>query len=237
VTDLEAGTEITLAQMRVRKDGSGKAIAIRQHVGRTYHRVEPLLDSDARFEVETPQATATVRGTAFSVEVEANGTTSIAVDEGIVHMTAQGVTVEIVAGRQAQVRPGQPPVLAQPTATPRPTETPTPEPSPAPTQTPEPTVQERTPQSPVPTQTADVEQQTGTPVPSNTDDSANGSKTLQPPGLTKTPQPPGLTKTPQPPGLTKTAQPPGLTKTPEHPEKPDKPDRPDKPDKPGKPKK
>ena len=187
-TDLEANTEVFVAHMSFHRDGGAKEIVLQQTSGRTYSRVQPLPDPDARFEIETPSAVTAVHGTEFALTVETDGTTRVAVVEGVVNVTAQDTTVAVPAGQETAVQPEQPPdpshpVLAAPTVTA--TVTPAPPPSTAPLRT-----------------------KAGPP---------GQSKTVKPPGKTKTPKPPGKTKTPKPPGIIKTPEPPGIIKTPEPP--------------------
>jgi ferric-dicitrate binding protein FerR (iron transport regulator) len=185
-TDLMAGTEVAVIQVSARREGSHKIIALHQRLGRTYSRVEQFSDRASRFEIETPTAVAGVCGTEFAIVVEADGTTSVAVVEGLVEVTAQDKTVTVLAGKKTTVQPERPPS--------NPAQTTPPPAAPAPTTAASPTAT---------TDTSPALTTTRTP-----------NSTLPPPGHIKTPQPPGHTKTPQPPGHTKTPQPPGHTKKP-----------------------
>jgi hypothetical protein len=216
-TDLEAETEITVAQMSSRRDGRGKVIVLHQSLGRTFNRVKRRPDVASRFEIETPTAVTVVRGTVFVVDVTPHGTTHVTVGEGLVEVTAQEMTVAVLAGQKTTVQPEQPPSNPNPvlwataTSAPLPTATPTPGSTlqtHSRTRTLQPPGQTKTPQPPGQTKTPQPPGHTKTPQP------PGHTKTPQPPGHTKTPQPPGHTKTPQPPGHTKTPQPPGHTKTP-----------------------
>jgi hypothetical protein len=66
------------------------------------------------FTVETASAVAAVRDTRFSVKVDPDQTTLVSVAEGEVVLTAQGVSVTVVAGQQATVESGQPPDPPEP---------------------------------------------------------------------------------------------------------------------------
>ena len=200
-TDLEAETEITVAQMSSRRDGNGRVIVFHQWLGETHNRVQRTSDLASRFEIETPAAVASVRGTEFVLGVEPDGTTDVVVIEGTVNVMAQEVTVAVQAGQATVTQPKQSP--ARPVSI----SAPTPQP-PGQTRTPQPPGLTRTPQPPGLTRTPQPPGLTRTPQPPGL------TKTRQPPGLTRTPQPPGLTKTPQPPGLTRTPQPPGQNRTP-----------------------
>ena len=193
-TDLEAETEITIAQMISRRDGHGRVITFYQWLGRSHNRVQRLPDSVSRFEIETPATIAVVRGTEFSVAVEADGATQVAVWEGFVEVTAWEKTVQVQPGKMTSVRPDLPP--AQPV--PAPTRLP-PEVFPSTltqeAETPQPT---RTPM-PEPTETAlspstelGVSSAEGTPQPTRT------PQATQMPEPTATPAPPTLTPSPTP---------------------------------------
>jgi hypothetical protein len=238
VTELGSGTEVTIAQMSSRRDGSNKVIILHQWLGQTRNQVQRLIDKDSLFKVETASAVATVHGTSFTLLVEPNGTTRVRVSEGTVGVQAQGVTVAVRGGEETLIQPGHSPAFVQPDVTPEPTGvTNTPQPPDAastsqpsgPTNTPEPPGVTRTSQpsgltnTPEPlwlTNTPQPPEVTSTPQPSgltNTPEPLWLTNTPEPPRVTITPQPLGPTNTPEPPGLTNTPEPPGLTNTPEPP--------------------
>jgi hypothetical protein len=217
-TDLEAEVAVAVVQMNSRRDGGKAIILLRQTSGQTRSHVRRLPDQASRFEIRTPTAVVAVRGTEFTTTVETDGTTSVAVAEGLVEVTARETTVAVPAGQRTVVQPERPPstpALVPPAA-------PTPSSSRAITSTATATATcaSRPPALPVPNSTPQPPGLTKTPQPPGL------TKTPQPPGLTKTPQPPGHTKTPQPPGHTKTPQPPGHTKTPQPPGQDKKPEPP-----------
>ena len=88
------------------------AISLKQWLGRTWSRVTKMVDSGSSFEVETPSATAIVRGTLFSTEVEETGLTTVATTEGVVSVAAQGEEVFISADQQTLVEQGTQPTEA-----------------------------------------------------------------------------------------------------------------------------
>jgi ferric-dicitrate binding protein FerR (iron transport regulator) len=227
-TDLGAEAGLAVVQMNARRDGGKAIILLRQTSGQTHSHVRRLPDQASRFEIKTPAAVVAVRGTEFTTVVETDGTTSVAVAEGLVEVTAQEITVSVPAGQRTIVQPGRPP------STPAMIPPVRPMPAPSPMITPTATTTDPSASPPmaplVPTNTLQPPGLTKTPQP------PGQTKTPQPPGLTKTPQPPGLTKTPQPPGQTKTPQPPGQTKTPQPPGQDKKPEPPGQDKKP-KPKK
>ncbi|MEA3345438.1 MAG: FecR domain-containing protein [Chloroflexota bacterium] len=123
-TELEAETEVTIAQMISRRDGRGRVVILYQWVGRSHHRVERLPNRASRFEIETPATVAVVRGTEFSVAVKANGATQVEVWEGFVEVTAREKSVQVQSGEMTHVLPDLPP--AQPVPAPTRVSKPTP---------------------------------------------------------------------------------------------------------------
>jgi hypothetical protein len=215
-TALEGETELALAELSSRRDGTAKAIVIHQQRGRTHNEVQPLRRPSARFQVKTPTAVAHVRGTAFDVAVEADGTTQVALWRGMVDVkrvadtASEDGSVKLQPGWFVSVSPDEPisepvvlptpgtakqfPDLPTPLPTDTATASATPRPTHTPTWTPYPT------RTPAPTDTAspstreDVEPPTATPLPP-TDTPAPPTDTPLPP--TATPVPP--TDTPEPP--------------------------------------
>jgi ferric-dicitrate binding protein FerR (iron transport regulator) len=113
--ELEGGTEISLSELGL--DGTASHIGIGQQIGNTVSRVTKLVDPASSYDVETPVAIASVRGTTMSVSVASNGKTIVGNIEGQVSVTAQGVEVELPEGTTSTVLPGAPPGEPEPTAT------------------------------------------------------------------------------------------------------------------------
>ncbi len=65
--ELEPVSEVTVAAAAAR--GGGTIVDLVQSAGRSWHVVTRLTTVDSRYEVRTPSATASVRGTAFEVAV------------------------------------------------------------------------------------------------------------------------------------------------------------------------
>jgi len=72
------------------------------------------LEPGQTFEVETPGATASVRGTRFSVRAKEDGSTIVSTQVGTVTVAAQTQVVTATAGLQVEVPAGGPPENAQP---------------------------------------------------------------------------------------------------------------------------
>jgi hypothetical protein len=107
-TEVEPNTIISLQEIVAASNGS-TTISLNQPVGRTWNRVEKLFDPASRFEVETSAAAAVARGTLFVVDAADDGTTEVMVFDGQVGTTAQGQEVNVSAGWQTTVNPGEPP--------------------------------------------------------------------------------------------------------------------------------
>lgn len=84
--ELEPASDITIEEATTRS--SSTIVQLVQSVGRSWHVVTHLTTADSRYEVRTPAATASVRGTAFEV----------AVDDGL---SGPSTTVTTTEGRVA----------------------------------------------------------------------------------------------------------------------------------------
>lgn len=105
VTRLDEDTTFTLAALEV-LDSGGIAVEGEQHSGNTYHRVVEITDSASRFDVITPTASASVQGTVYAVFVAADGSSIVAVIEGVVIVEgAVGGVLVVSAGFMATVNP------------------------------------------------------------------------------------------------------------------------------------
>jgi VCBS repeat-containing protein len=93
--EIEPNTEISITEM------TDTGASVWQQVGRTWSGVKKLADTD--FEVETPAAAAVVRGTLIDTVVDELGNTLWAVFEGVLEVTAQGVSRTVEAGMQVFV--------------------------------------------------------------------------------------------------------------------------------------
>jgi PKD repeat protein len=103
LTRLDFHTSFTLVTLETLGDpAASRVIESSQAEGNSYHRVAERADAQSRFEIETPTATAWVHGTGYALLVD-EGSTTIAVVEGVV--TARGSTrpVEIPEGEMAVV--------------------------------------------------------------------------------------------------------------------------------------
>jgi hypothetical protein len=113
--ELDSSTEISLSELNL--EGTASHISITQSLGKTISRVTKLVDPASSYEIETPAAVASVRGTEFYVSVSSSGVTTVGSTEGLVAVTAQGVEVELTAGLRTTVSPGKAPGAPVPDVT------------------------------------------------------------------------------------------------------------------------
>jgi PKD repeat protein len=103
VTRLDYDTTFSLVTLEtLNNTDDSKVIEGEQSKGNSFNRVAELADSESRFEVETPTATASVQGTVYAVIVGA-GATTVAVLEGSVTTTGDTGTVSVPAGMMVVV--------------------------------------------------------------------------------------------------------------------------------------
>jgi len=117
---LDSDTIIEIRQLDFNEKQS-TMIILKQWLGRTWSRVVKMVESGSYYEVETPSATAVVRGTQFLIEVDEVGATRLNTTEGLVSVIAQGEEVYVSAGQQTAVEPGYSP--SEPTKTKPPKDT------------------------------------------------------------------------------------------------------------------
>jgi hypothetical protein len=104
---LVAGTVITVDQLSA--ENNTQQVSLSVSAGQAMNTVGKMIDADSRFEVDTPAATITVRGTNFIVFVRPNDLTQVATLEGLVDVSAQDQTVELPPGFGVKVAPGEAP--------------------------------------------------------------------------------------------------------------------------------
>ncbi|MFC1911777.1 FecR domain-containing protein, partial [Chloroflexota bacterium] len=114
---LDPNTTVEIQQVEF-KDEQPVTIVLTQWLGRTWSRVVKMVDPGSHYRIETPSATAIVRGTLFSTEVAETGDTRVATTEGLVSVVAQGEEVYLPANQQTQIEtgaaPSQPETLPDP---------------------------------------------------------------------------------------------------------------------------
>lgn len=95
--ELEPASDITIQEATIRSTST--IVQLAQSVGRSWHVVTHLTTADSRYEVRTPAATASVRGTAFEVAVDdglSGPTTTVTTTEGRVGTTDAARSSEVL---------------------------------------------------------------------------------------------------------------------------------------------
>jgi len=118
--EIEPTTELTITTAHANPDGS-TVVVMQQDLGTTWHVVTHLLTGGSKYEVHTTAATASVRGTQFTVGVDPDGTTTETTTEGVVgNSDAQGnSTVLTPPGLQTTTKKGENPAPPQPAPEPQ----------------------------------------------------------------------------------------------------------------------
>jgi hypothetical protein len=106
-TRLVAGTVITVDELSAEENTQKVSLTV--SAGQAMNTVATMIDADSHFEIDTPAATITVRGTNFIVFVRPNDLTQIATLEGLVDVSAQEQTVQLPPGFGVKVAPGEAP--------------------------------------------------------------------------------------------------------------------------------
>lgn len=88
---VDPNTVLVIETLQANPDGS-TVIGMRQDIGQTWHAVTKLLTAGSKYEVRTPTATATVRGTLFLVGVRLSG--DLGLPETLIETTEGAVAAE-----------------------------------------------------------------------------------------------------------------------------------------------
>lgn len=98
---IDPGAVVTVLKAQVNTVSHAEASVFKLDLGRVWIRVLKVLSQKSKFDVQTPTATAGVRGTVFSVAVAPDGKTSVSVREGEVALRSSA------AGEPTRVGKGQ----------------------------------------------------------------------------------------------------------------------------------
>jgi hypothetical protein len=118
--DTEVGFVMVSERSRVRitdfqaTASGGRITELTLDQGQARLRLRPFTNPDTRFDIRTPAGVSGVRGTEFGVAVQTDGRTGVATLEGSVESSAQGESVQIPAGFQSLIVPGEPPAPPEP---------------------------------------------------------------------------------------------------------------------------
>lgn len=104
VVRVRASSDVQLQQLRRRGRAGSVQSVLDVRAGGVESSVTPLPEPDRRFDIRTPMATTSVRGTRFSVELTAAGQTTASVDEGSV---AVGAPSSVGAAHPTLLAPGE----------------------------------------------------------------------------------------------------------------------------------
>lgn len=104
---IEPGTRIAIAELT--SHPSSTVTRLEQTVGRTWSSVQPLTSTRSRYEIATPAVIASVRGTAFEVDVAADGASRVRTAEGAVSVANALGEVLVPAGTHTTATPSTPP--------------------------------------------------------------------------------------------------------------------------------
>ena len=104
LTRLAPGTEVQLTQAQFTKHGQLQNVTLSQKAGRTYSTVQRLTGGGATFTVQGHSGNASVRGTEFEIIVSGDGTFTLRVKVGKVHLKGSTET-DVSAGHQVVVQP------------------------------------------------------------------------------------------------------------------------------------
>ncbi|MEX2229832.1 MAG: FecR family protein [Dehalococcoidia bacterium] len=115
---IEPDSEVTIEALEITASGDLVAI-VQQTVGRTWHVVQHRSGPDGRYEVRTPAAVASVRGTAFTVDVDGTGATDVETTEGLVGASGDDTSVDVGAGEVTTVSPDAAPQAPRPAPAPQ----------------------------------------------------------------------------------------------------------------------
>jgi hypothetical protein len=94
---------------RFETSDSGSQIGLSLVLGQTLNNVEGLADSNSSFEIDTPAASITVRGTRFAVFARESELTQVATLDGTVQVAAQGQSTDLPYGLGVKLMPGEAP--------------------------------------------------------------------------------------------------------------------------------
>jgi hypothetical protein len=106
--DVSENTTLQVQQLDTAPDG-GKITRLQVTGGQARLQVRPFTHRDSELKIQTPAGISGVRGTQFGVSVHPDGLTGVATLEGSVSASAQGQDVQVDAGLQSLIVPGEPP--------------------------------------------------------------------------------------------------------------------------------
>lgn len=106
-SQLSSGTTVTVTQFQTTE--ATNVIGLNVVAGQTMSTVQKEANAGTRFQIQTPSATISVRGTQFGIYVRADQSTQVVTLEGTVAVQGQDKTVDIPAGYGVKVEAGKVP--------------------------------------------------------------------------------------------------------------------------------
>ncbi|MEO0534082.1 MAG: FecR domain-containing protein [Cyanobacteria bacterium P01_A01_bin.123] len=106
-------TDLQITELRGTARG-GRVTELTVNRGQARVQTRPFTNPDTRLDLRTPAGISGVRGTVFGVTIQPNGRTGVATEEGTVVSEAQGVAVDVNAGFQTLIVPGEAPQQPMP---------------------------------------------------------------------------------------------------------------------------
>jgi hypothetical protein len=106
---LGPNTDVAVEELDARTSDGPRIVVLYQWSGETDHEVAPAPSTDSRYKVRTPSAVGTAKGTAFHTHVAPGELSRFSVDQGVVAVTGNNVTVNVAAGQSTTVDVDQSP--------------------------------------------------------------------------------------------------------------------------------
>lgn len=100
---LGPNTELTVLMCQLDRAEQAQSYLFKLDAGQVWVRVLQALSRKSKFEIQTPTATAAVRGTVFSVEVDGAGGTTVSVLKGEVAVAGAGGSLQLKENQEAAV--------------------------------------------------------------------------------------------------------------------------------------
>jgi hypothetical protein len=109
VARLGPNSEVWLDELDARQADGPRLVALTQRMGETEHDVAASTAAGSSYQVRTASSLGEAKGTRFRVQVPQDDLARFNVDRGVVAVTGQDVTVDVVAGQSTTVVAGEPP--------------------------------------------------------------------------------------------------------------------------------
>lgn len=111
--NIEPNSQIQVQAIEQAEGSDSTIVRLKQMAGETWNRVEKLVDSISKFEIETPAGTGSAKGTTIGMVIGPDGETTMRVYEGEGSLFSQGPVI-IGEGMQSSSQQGQSPSAASP---------------------------------------------------------------------------------------------------------------------------